>query len=287
MFLTPRLKTLKPPSKLRPSLCWQEFSNSLTTFRFTYFSLFFSCFFSVNFDFPDLDDEGKKIIPPDTNGLTSFQNGLSLSNVPPTQPLSSSTPQTIASTATAMPKIDRSLKPSLATSVKGLNSPSSNGALRSNNATIDEASTKTLYTQNGKDFGSLYPKVIAGVAKPANKPSSKNINIINDNGNQRDLKSTFKNDQGSDLLQSVQLRKQEEANLAQFRLDRDDKLVEDERKLEEMRKSLQQLEMMKKKEQKDVVDLMRMKRKMKEELDAEKTQVEEDRQRLAMEEQNR
>ncbi|XP_012937309.1 ubiquitin carboxyl-terminal hydrolase 8 [Aplysia californica] len=243
---------------------------------------------TLDFDYPELDENLQKIVPskgklqPDsmpTDQSTHIDNGAPLANE--THPPSSAQP--------AAPKFDRTLKPSRSGELalnnttalprQGTLSPSSSSEFTSGGELNNSSQSSKANTSSSLSSG-LYPRVLYEKNSDM-KVNNKNINILNNDLSRNDLKSS---NLDVDLKESMLQRGKKETELRDFQQQKDKTLREDDQRLREAEQKLKNLEEMRKKEQKDVADLMRMKRKLTEEIDVEKRRQEEDQQRLAEEE---
>ena len=242
------------------------------------------CFsFSVDFDYPELDDNLqiiKKVQP--TVSSTNFDSSVNPSpvSVSVANVIDNGSSQQLTQVAT--PKIDRSLKP---TSTINSNNPHmlNNAVLppEGKGSLSSSASSKlSSDSQNSsiKAITNSFPNNIYE-KNPDLSGYSKNINLYNDIS-----KISKASNLDIDLTESVLERDKKENELREFQQMKDKTLKDDDLRVKDAEKRLKDLEDMRKKEQKDVADLMRMKRKLLEDIETEKAKQESDRQKLADEE---
>ncbi|GFR96126.1 ubiquitin carboxyl-terminal hydrolase 8 [Elysia marginata] len=219
---------------------------------------------TLNFEYPVLDDQLQKIVPAAANNIAPRAENLTTSQV--------SSPEVPDK---SIPRVDRSLKPS------ALVSPDSN---------FNQAIVKTVNNDSPQDVilnNNIYPSFETIAAKPSvNTRGVKNTNLPSNAGDRPGLEPKgFTLSVKNDLAQNFNERTESWKESKDLKLPNSHKLIEDKSRLEETEQKLRDLELIKKKEEKNVADLMRMKRKLVEEINAEKKMKDQD--RLAVEEQKR
>ena len=223
--------------------------------------MFLTVFPTVDFEYPELDENLQKIVPAAPNNIMPKMED-SQSSINPNSGLPNM----------SVPIVNRSLKPSAPGS--GFNQAQ---AKISNNDRL-----KNKLTNNN-----LYPSFEDPASRQVGGTNGvKNTNLPSNAGD-RGFALTVKNDLASDVAKSTLSREKRESELKEFQTESGRQLAEDQRRLEEAERKLRDLELMKKKEEKDVADLMRMKKKLTQELDVEKQRKEEHQEELALEEQRR
>ncbi|XP_055867216.1 ubiquitin carboxyl-terminal hydrolase 8-like isoform X1 [Biomphalaria glabrata] len=196
---------------------------------------------TLDFDYPDFDD--------------NLQPKVSSANQGPSnESMVSNDMSPALSTYSSLPKVDRSLKPS--TSKDNLISSKPNNSTSGQVISLNNIINNVESIPNPNILGHLKNTNITNDSLAVNEPKSINLSI--------------KNNLASDLSASVENREEKENELKNLQQTKAAFLMEHQEKVKALEQKLLDLDKIKKKEEKDVADLMRLKKKMKEDLDKEK-----------------
>ena len=240
------------PSLIRPLICLISYIDCTQNKRVKKhcFIFFLSFMFSlVDFDYPDFEETFMKPTPPPTKpdmAGSSSGSGTSMTN---------GTVNGDVSVNGSMPKIDRSTKPKVDRSTKA----------NVNVTKIDIKSTNS---------GSLYPDVrsVAGPITNYGRNSSyadSRDQMISDSSDTRSVNLNTVQNGGqkqndavsSELSELEKLKQQKKGELEEMQRRHEEMMKENEARLEKMRKEeekLSEIVNMRKKEQTDVADLLRL-----------------------------
>lgn len=225
----------------------------------------------MDFDYPDFDEPSNEKQP---------LNNQSGASIPPQAANATSQP--------GLPSVDRSLKPKPVT--KSVNDTPLNNKTSESKITNNLKNTNTDPQGDKLDgfkiiSNSLYPNVGQMVAKNIARSSSRTDASVAS----VDVKAKIENsDVDTELVELTAIKKKKEEELHDFKSERKRMAAEHKArtaKLEEEEEKLRQLETLRRKEEKDVVELMRLKRNLQEEMKME--QIKQDGENKLKEEEER
>ncbi|XP_048242717.1 ubiquitin carboxyl-terminal hydrolase 8-like [Haliotis rufescens] len=226
---------------------------------------------ALDFDYPDFDEPSNEKQP---------LNNQSGASIPPQAANATSQP--------GLPSVDRSLKPKPVT--RSVNDTPLNNKTSESKITNNLKNTNTDPQGDKLDgfkiiSNSLYPNVGQMVAKNIARSSSRTDASVAS----VDVKAKIENsDVDTELVELTAIKRKKEEELHDFKSERKRMAAEHKArtaKLEEEEEKLRQLETLRRKEEKDVVELMRLKRNLQEEM--KKEQIKQDGENKLKEEEER